>query len=199
MDTWPGSTSVSASEIAATHGKRLVQVLIMTAVFLGLAVLVGSFIQSDAGGWVVFVSLLILGSALVGNFQISRTAKRVAADLAEHPGATGWRMQLGLLDGRRLKNSLTSFLVSDGTAYRIYVNGKVVERGTVTLVEDGEVRKTDYHVAEGPRAGLNYQQVSTVRDDILLSCAGAPGGPRPEGFSCNPGSGRTLSVWTKVS
>ncbi len=199
MNNWPGSTSASAAEIAATHQKTLVQIGVMLVVVVALGVLNGAYFQSETGGTIVFVALLFLGLAAVANFQIARTAKRVAADLAANPGATAWRMQLGLLDGRRLKSSLTSFLVSAGEDYRVYLNGKVVERGSVTLVEDGEVRRTDYRVSEGPRSGQIYQQISTVRDDLLLACAGAPGGPRPEGFSCTPGSGRTLSVWTSVS
>lgn len=198
MDTWPGSTSVSAAEIAATHRRRLIQIVVAALVGMVLASLVGSYVRSDIASPLFTFALIFLAIAGNANYRLSSTARLVADDLASHPGATGWRMQFGLQDGRRLSAGLANFLVSDGEDYRFYMNGKVVERGTLTRVEDGETARTDYRVAEGPRAGQSYEQISTIRDDVLLACAGSPGGARPDGFACTPGSGRILSVWTRV-
>ncbi len=197
MENRPGSSSVSAAEVAESHRKGAVGDLLMLVVYVVLGVAVGSRI----GGTIVLVSVAILyqGRRALACSRIARTAKLVAADLASNPGATGWWLLVGLADGAPLQMRPAIFLVGDGTDYRIYLNGKVVERGTVTLVEDGEVRLTEGHVAEGFRAGRSYRRIWTVRDEILLSCEGAPGGPSPEGFSWPPDSDQFLGVWTKVS
>lgn len=90
-------------------------------------------------------------------------------------------------------------LKTDESGYVVSFNGKSIQHGKSTNNTNITPHQSDVTVSEGPDAGAKILQIFQVQGDVLIACQSKPGMPRPTEFKCEPGSGRTLSVWLRIS
>ena len=65
----------------------------------------------------------------------------------------------------------------------------------VRLDEGTDPVQIDYYNVGGASKGAVQLGLFKWVGDEACFCMSAPGGPRPGDFTCEPGSGRTLSQW----
>ena len=83
-----------------------------------------------------------------------------------------------------------------GNETRVVFGGQAMVHALMKLDESTSPIAIDYlNIGKGPRA-VSFGIVEWIGDDFRV-CMAKPGDPRPSDFSCEPGSGRTVSVWRR--
>lgn len=80
---------------------------------------------------------------------------------------------------------------------KISFGGQTVIEARVRLDANASPVRVDYLNVGGMAPGTIQLGLLKWDGDEACFCLGAPGQPRPEDFTCAPGSGRTLSQWRK--
>jgi uncharacterized protein (TIGR03067 family) len=119
------------------------------------------------------------------------------ADLDKMQG--DWQCVSYTVDGMRLPedDAQALFRTVKGDRYTISRFEKTIGTGTIKLDASKDPRQID---ARSPLPGGKtrlLRGIYEVRGDTLKLCFGAADKERPKGFTSTPGSGNTLSVWTR--
>jgi uncharacterized protein (TIGR03067 family) len=78
---------------------------------------------------------------------------------------------------------------------RISFGGQIMIHALVRLDEATDPMQVDYcNIGGACKGTIQYGLLKWMEDDACF-CMAAPGHPRPDDFTCAPGSGRTFSQW----
>jgi uncharacterized protein (TIGR03067 family) len=81
----------------------------------------------------------------------------------------------------------------------ISFGAQVYFRAKYTIDPSKKPRAIDYQMTEGPTKGKTHLGIYELDGDTLKFCFAAPGKERPTDFTAREGSGRTLSVWKRIT
>lgn len=80
---------------------------------------------------------------------------------------------------------------------KISFGGQTVIDARIRLDATADPVHVDYLNVGGMAAGTIQLGLMKWEGEVACFCMGAPGGLRPDDFTCEPGSGRTLSQWRR--
>ena len=109
-----------------------------------------------------------------------------------------WRLVSMVIDGVNQPIDGATLVTSQGNEFTCTQNGVEVMNGRVRAVSEGTPHQQDIELDRGPNAGRTIRQIVKIEGDAMIVCDGPPGGERPTEFTSEPGSGRTLGVWSWV-
>ena len=121
-----------------------------------------------------------------------------AVNRVEYESRGVWRQVAVVANGKNLPVGRATFLTVTPEGYTVTVHGKVYQKGTAKTNNEQTPRQSDVMVSEGPHAGETLRQIFKVDGDVLIACISEPGMARPTGFTSQPGSGQTLSIWLRA-
>jgi uncharacterized protein (TIGR03067 family) len=84
---------------------------------------------------------------------------------------------------------------TSGHAVQVSFVGQVMVNALMRLDESTDPIQVEYQDRSAGCAGAVQLGILRWDGDDAVFCMAAPGQPRPEDFTCEPGSGRTLSQW----
>lgn len=115
--------------------------------------------------------------------------------LARLQGA--WTAEGLVLDGAALPSSMlrTARRTATGNEIKVHVGGRLVVHALVRIDERPRPMEIDYLLQSGPAKGSIQRGIMEWRGETACFCMSASGSPRPTDFTCEKGSGRTLSFW----
>jgi uncharacterized protein (TIGR03067 family) len=104
-----------------------------------------------------------------------------------------WKPLSVVRDGQPVDNALLKIGRRIATVDRVTVKfgAQVVVQAVFTVDRSPRPMTIDYFLDDGQKQLGIWQ----LEGDRLTTCMGAPGQPRPNGFTSVPGDGRTLAVW----
>jgi uncharacterized protein (TIGR03067 family) len=131
-------------------------------------------------------------------FVFERAEDDAKAEMAKVEGE--WSMVSGVSNGYPLPEEAvkTGKRVAKGGETTIHLMGRLYFKAKVTIDPAKTPKTIDYAMTEGPTKGKTQLGIYEVDGDTVKFCFGAPGKGRPEKFTAEEGSGRTLSVWKRV-
>jgi uncharacterized protein (TIGR03067 family) len=106
-----------------------------------------------------------------------------------------WSMVSMVRDGVPLESSMVKFCRRIATASQITVKAgpQTIIKATYTVDRSPTPMTMDYVYADGKR----QHGLWALEGDLLTTCFGAPGQPRPTEFASIKGDGRTFTVWRR--
>jgi len=84
-----------------------------------------------------------------------------------------------------------------GAETKVVFGGQTMVHAKVRVNEAASPIEVDYLNLSGPKKGSVSLGIMQWIGDEVTFCMAAPGAPRPSDFSCEKGSGRTLSRWKR--
>jgi uncharacterized protein (TIGR03067 family) len=108
-----------------------------------------------------------------------------------------WTPTKIIREGQELPSPMlrTGLRIATKNEIRILFGGQMMIHALVRLDESANPLQVDYYNIGGACQGsIQYGLMKWVGDEPCFCMAG-PGQPRPEDFTCPPGSGRTISQW----
>lgn len=117
-----------------------------------------------------------------------------------------WNMCSGSVNGIEIRGeariysakgetTLRFYLVEDQKGHSFYPNFQTHLKAKYLI--DGVKKTIDYDITQGVHQGRKQLGIYKIEGDTVTFCFGAPGKDRPDDFTSNPGSERTLSVWKR--
>lgn len=163
-------------------------------IFVGIA----NWLQwHDLEKVIIFLGVVAVLSAR-SNYTHWQAERRLLFQLTDGR-STGWKQVAVVMDGREVAVGPATFLIVNDGGYEVTVNGRMYQKGTSRTIGDSTPQQSDVLVSEGPNAGETILQIFQIEGDVLIACNAPPGAARPADFCSRPGSGHTLSVWTRVT
>ena len=83
-----------------------------------------------------------------------------------------------------------------GADTKVVFGGQTMVHAKVRVDESTSPLQIDYYNLSGTKGSISLGLLQWIGDEVQF-CMGAPGAPRPTDFSCEKGSGRTLSQWRR--
>lgn len=110
-----------------------------------------------------------------------------------------WSMTSGTTDGFPIPPTIRASCrrVCKGDHVTVTAAGQVILNSRISVDSTSTPRTIDYELLEGPDKEKKRLGIYLVKDDMFLSCFGAPGRERPNDFSSSPGDRRVLSEWKR--
>jgi uncharacterized protein (TIGR03067 family) len=84
-----------------------------------------------------------------------------------------------------------------GAETKVVFGGQTMVHAKVRMNEAAAPVEVDYLNLSGPKRGSVSLGIMKLAGEEVVFCMAAPGAPRPSDFSCEKGSGRTLSRWKR--
>ena len=84
-----------------------------------------------------------------------------------------------------------------GAETKVVLGGQTMVHAKVRMNEAASPVEVDYLNLSGPKRGsVSFGIMQSIGDEVVF-CMASPGALRPADFSCEKGSGRTLSRWRR--
>jgi uncharacterized protein (TIGR03067 family) len=111
-----------------------------------------------------------------------------------------WTPMALVTDGRPLAESYLGFgsRTVTGNETKVVFGGQVMLHARMRLDESQSPVAVDYLSIRRGEKSVTLG-ILDLQDDVVRFCIAPAGAPRPADFSCEPGSGRTLSEWRRKS
>jgi uncharacterized protein (TIGR03067 family) len=134
------------------------------------------------------MNLLALTLTAAVAAQLPKSPKE---ELKQLQGA--WAIQSIEEDGRKIpdEDARKITLTITNQEY-VYASGDQSARGKFSFDQRKDPKRIDVMPADGPNKGKTRPGIYLLDGDMLTVCLGPPDGKRPEDFSAESGSGRTL-------
>jgi len=110
-----------------------------------------------------------------------------------------WSMVSGEANGQAMPDAMvkTGKRVAKDGETTITIGGQLYFTAKFTIDPTKSPKAIDYLMTEGPTKGKTHLGIYELNGDTLKFCFAAPGGDRPNDFTAEEGSERTLSVWKR--
>jgi uncharacterized protein (TIGR03067 family) len=133
--------------------------------------------------------VLVVGLALAGDKPADDVSRK---DLERLQG--DWEAASMIVDGQKLPDddAQALFRTVRGENYSILLFDKEIVKGTFKI-DAGKNPKTIDSLSRGKTVPGIYK----LEGDTFTVCAASPGKDRPRDFTCQEGSGHTLTVWQR--
>ena len=145
---------------------------------------------------VAFVSLFAALRSLAADDQAKNEA--VAKELRAFQGT--WRLDSKEEDGKKFSEEEIKDVIGtiDGSGkVSIRRGDEVIGAGTIKLDPTKKPKAIDVTFTEGRHKGLIALGIYEIDGEAFRVCIAIDGGQRPEEFSANSGSGRTIVVYKR--
>jgi uncharacterized protein (TIGR03067 family) len=131
-----------------------------------------------------------------GADDVQEAAKK---DLAKLQGE--WSMISAQQDGQEASKDLIrgSKRVCKEDELTVTIDDLLYMKAKITLDPSKKPKAIDYKVIEGFKKGKTLLGIYEVEGDTVKFCFARPGKDRPDDFTADTGSGRTASVWKRIS
>ena len=102
-------------------------------------------------------------------------------------------------DGKSLTPTLLAYgsRTMVGAETKVVFGGQTMVHAKVRMNEEASPVEVDYLNLAGTKKGSVSRGLMTWSGPEIVFCMAAPGAPRPTDFTCEKGSGRTLSRWKR--
>lgn len=117
------------------------------------------------------------------------------AELAKIQGT--WTMVSAQRDGQPMPASYTAGArrIAKGDETTVLIDGAVFLSARMSVDPSKKPKAIDYLLTSGASRGKTQLGIYELKGDRLTLCFAKPSKERPDDFSADAGSGRTLSVW----
>lgn len=114
-----------------------------------------------------------------------------------------WQLSRGVDNGKPVpaRVARNTILITDHNTFRFPKASGIGTHpaGRFTINPDTTPKQVDSVAEGGPKSGQVTLGIYEIMDAThKRACWGAPGGPRPTGFTSPPGSHRILQYWKKI-
>lgn len=139
---------------------------------------------------------MTLSTGITADAPISDAAKRDVAFLEGE-----WMMLAGQRDGQVAPRIIMrgASRSARGNVSTVIMQGRIYMKSSYTLDPSKSPKWIDYDVLDGELRGQKQQGIYEIEGNMVKFCFATPGQPRPTDFSAPGGSGRSFSIWQKVS
>jgi uncharacterized protein (TIGR03067 family) len=131
------------------------------------------------------------------------TAAAVSGESALTPAllrlAGRWKAVELVMDGKSLPEAMLAVgeRTLTGDELRVVFGGQVMVHARVIIRDEMTPIEVDYLNLSASARGATTFGIMDWQDEVARFCMARPGSPRPADFSCEHGSGRTLSRWRR--
>jgi uncharacterized protein (TIGR03067 family) len=146
------------------------------------------------------LAAMAVGAWLGQSICFADDSAAVEAELARFRGT--WQLISAETDGKKTPDEVAAKIrvVIAGTTHSVYMGDKILAHD-VSWTPDPTTSpssSTDT-IREGPDKGKQIRGIYRLEGDVLTSCVGPVGGPRPVEFTAKAGSGQTLRVFRRAT
>jgi uncharacterized protein (TIGR03067 family) len=137
----------------------------------------------------IVAALLFLGAAGVHDLAKEEMAKLEGE----------WSMVSGEASGMPMPAEMvaTGKRVAKAGEVAITFDGQLYFKAKFTIDPSKTPKTINYSMTEGPTKGKTHLGIYELDGDTVKFCFAAPGKPRPNDFTADQGSERTLSIWKR--